>query len=55
MNILLIIAGSALIATALRDQFYTLFHPAGRAVMGDYVARAFGKSPIGYRRGSRRY
>jgi hypothetical protein len=43
MNTLLIIAGSALIATALRDQFYTLFHPVRRAVIGDYLARGVWK------------
>lgn len=43
MNTLLILIGSTLIATALQDQFYTLFHPVGRAVMGDYIARGVWK------------
>lgn len=38
MDLLLTIAGVALIAVALRDIFETLFHPTGRGVLGNAIA-----------------
>lgn len=38
MDILLTLAGAALILVALRDIFETLFHPSGRGVLGRSVA-----------------
>jgi hypothetical protein len=39
MKVALTIVGLLLIATALQDQFQSLFHPAGRGVMSDFIAR----------------
>lgn len=40
MELLLTLAGVALIAVALRDIFETLFHPTARGVLSDFIARA---------------
>jgi voltage-gated potassium channel Kch len=49
MDVLLTIAGIALIVVAARDIFETLFHPTGRGVLGGRIVRgvwaAFGRSP----------
>jgi hypothetical protein len=38
MTILWIVAGLCLVILALRDVFQTLFHPAGRGAMSDYIS-----------------
>jgi Ion channel len=40
VDVLLTVAGIALIALALRDIFETLFHPSGGGIIGNAVARA---------------
>jgi hypothetical protein len=44
MKVALTILGLLLIATALQDQFQSLFHPAGKGVMSDFIARMVWKS-----------
>lgn len=40
MDVVVTLAGVALIAVALRDIFETLFHPTGRGVLGNFIARS---------------
>jgi hypothetical protein len=40
MKLFLIILGLAMIGAALHDLFHTLFHPAGRGAMSDWIGRA---------------
>jgi hypothetical protein len=39
MHIFLIVLGVTMIAIALHDMFHTLFHPAGRGAMSDWIDR----------------
>jgi hypothetical protein len=52
MNVLLTIAGIALIALALRDIFGTLFHPTGSGIIGNVVAHGIWTGAHRLHRGS---
>ena len=50
MDVVVTLAGLALIAVALRDIFETLFHPTGRGVLGNFIARGVWQLAHGLRR-----